>query len=36
MLSLVCDNVKEILQEEVANVLKTQCFNTFEVLHNII
>ena len=35
MRPLVCDNVKEILQEEVANVLKRQCFNTFEVLHNI-
>jgi len=34
-LLLVCDYVEEVLQEEVANALITQCFNTFEVLQNI-
>lgn len=34
-LLLVCDNIEEMLQVEVANVLITQCFNTFEILQNI-
>lgn len=34
-LVLVCDNVEEMLQVEVANVLITQCLGTFEVLQNI-
>ena len=34
-LLLVCDNVEEMLQVEVANILITQCFNTFQILQNI-
>ena len=34
-LLLVCDNVEEMLQVEVANIPITQCFNTFQILQNI-
>ena len=34
-LVLVCDNVQEMLQAEVANVLIKQCFDTFDILQNI-
>ena len=34
-LLLVCDNVEEMLQMEVANTLIAQCVNTYEILQNI-
>ena len=34
-LLIVCEDVDEMLHVEVADIIITQCFNTFEILENI-